>query len=92
MSETRKTLEFDTERLMADIYDSKTESLRDASAKTGVSASTLSRINNGAMPDMETFFKLCESMNLDPSRYFVWYEWVGKRVTNEDDGRTRTNG
>lgn len=34
-------------------------SLRDAENQSGISAATLSRIERGAIPDLETFRKLC---------------------------------
>ena len=35
-------------------------SLRTASAQAGVSAATMSRVENGKAPDLDTFIALCE--------------------------------
>ena len=44
--------------------------LRGAARKANVSAPTISRIERGGMPDMETFAKLCGWMNENPTKYF----------------------
>lgn len=40
--------------------------LRDTAAEIGVSHGTLSRIENGLLPDLETFRKVCLWLNVDP--------------------------
>ena len=45
-------------------------SLRDISDILGVSASTLSRLENNKLPDIETFALICELMNFDPAQFF----------------------
>ncbi len=35
--------------------------------KLGISPATLSRIENGKLPDLETFSKLCGKLDLDPA-------------------------
>ena len=42
-------------------------SLRETAAEIGTSAPTLSRIEAGKTPDLETFGKLCRWLQLDPS-------------------------
>jgi DNA-binding Xre family transcriptional regulator len=42
-------------------------SLRKAAKQIGVSCSTLSRIECGGMPDLETFLKLCSWMDKTPN-------------------------
>ena len=42
-------------------------SLREVAAEIGTSAPTLSRIEAGKMPDLETFGKICRWLELDPS-------------------------
>ena len=41
--------------------------LRDAAAEIGTSAPTLSRIESGKMPDLQTFGKLCRWLEIDPA-------------------------
>lgn len=36
----------------------------------GVSKSTLSRIENGSTPDLDTFGKICGWLKLEPNKYF----------------------
>lgn len=75
----KTTLEFNTTKLMQDIRAVvKGESLRDLEAVSGVSASTLSRLENGTTPGMDVFMQLCEAFKLQPGDYFVWIEWTGK--------------
>lgn len=45
-------------------------SLREAARRSGVSASTLSRLLRGESPDMETFAILCGWMRLPPGVFF----------------------
>jgi DNA-binding Xre family transcriptional regulator len=49
----------------------KKPSLRPLSKITGISIATLSRvINQGKMPELETFGKLCKWMGVEPNNYF----------------------
>jgi transcriptional regulator with XRE-family HTH domain len=43
------------------------EGIRDFAKKLGISAATLSRVENGKLPDLETFSKICDKLGLDPS-------------------------
>ncbi|WP_335234666.1 helix-turn-helix domain-containing protein [Nostoc sp.] len=46
--------------------------LREISAEIGnVSPPTLSRVENGSMPDMETFMALCDWLQIRPGDFFV---------------------
>jgi transcriptional regulator with XRE-family HTH domain len=45
-------------------------SLRKAAEKSGVSYPTLSKIENGDKPDLETFIKVCRWIEL-PTEYFT---------------------
>jgi transcriptional regulator with XRE-family HTH domain len=40
--------------------------VRAAAAEVGVSSATLSRVENGHMPDLETFAKICQWLDRDP--------------------------
>lgn len=46
-------------------------SLRELAIELGISAATLSRIERGKKPDLESFGQLCAWMNEDASRFFV---------------------
>lgn len=43
--------------------------VRAAAADVGVSPATLSRIENGQMPDLHTFAKICRWLELDPGDF-----------------------
>lgn len=46
--------------------------LREAAEQIGdISASTLSRIENGKMPDMDVFLRLCDWIGLPPSTFLI---------------------
>ena len=44
--------------------------IREAANEVGVSSATLSRIENGKIPDLETFGKVCAWLGDDPAMYF----------------------
>lgn len=46
------------------------QSLRQAALDAGVSFSTLSRVEDGAQPDLATFTKLCAWLGIAPSSFF----------------------
>ncbi len=41
--------------------------IREAATEVGVSSATLSRIENGKIPDLETFSKVCKWLGEDPA-------------------------
>ncbi len=41
--------------------------VREAAKEVGVSAATLSRVENGKLPDLETFGKICRWLGEDPA-------------------------
>jgi transcriptional regulator with XRE-family HTH domain len=43
--------------------------VRAAAGEIGISAATLSRIENGRVPDLETLKKVCAWLGVDPSAY-----------------------
>jgi transcriptional regulator with XRE-family HTH domain len=43
--------------------------VRAAAADVGISSATLSRVENGHMPDLETFAKICKWLNRDPREF-----------------------
>lgn len=46
-------------------------SLDEASKQIGISKATLSRLEKGKMPDMETFGKCCTWLETEPNKYFL---------------------
>ena len=42
--------------------------LRDTAKEIGISLATLSRIENGKVPDLDTFSKLCKWLDIDPAQ------------------------
>ena len=43
--------------------------VRAAAADVGISSATLSRVENGNMPDLETFAKICRWLDRDPREF-----------------------
>jgi transcriptional regulator with XRE-family HTH domain len=43
--------------------------VRAAAAEAGISPATLSRVENGHMPDLETFAKICKWLGRDPREF-----------------------
>lgn len=43
--------------------------VRAAAAEVGISSATFSRVENGQMPDLETFDKVCEWLQVDPAEF-----------------------
>ena len=41
--------------------------IREVAAEIGISYATLSRVENGKLPDLKTFSKICTWLELDPS-------------------------
>ncbi len=82
----RRELEFDTAKFMehvrvkgaVELPNDVNASLRNIADFVGTSASTLSRIDNGMTPDMETFMTICAKLELVPGDYFSWVTWVRK--------------
>ena len=48
-----------------------TVGVRAAARDAGISPATLSRIENGHVPDLETFEKICQWLGKDPSRFLA---------------------
>lgn len=85
MSEIMRTeYSFMSALFMADVRKKANGvSLRPIAFKVGVSASTLSRIDNGEMPDMETFMQICARLELSPGNYFARQVWKLESEDNE---------
>lgn len=75
MATQRVEYEFDTEKFMFDVRKFGA-TLRDIEDKTGVSASTWSRIDNGKSPDIDTLMKACGMMDVNPGIYFKRCVWT----------------
>jgi len=43
-----------------------TRGIREVAAEIGISYATLSRVENGKLPDLQTFSKICAWLELDP--------------------------
>jgi transcriptional regulator with XRE-family HTH domain len=43
--------------------------IRAAAEEVGISSATLSRVENGHMPDLETFAKICKWLGRDPREF-----------------------
>ena len=58
--------------------------LRETAAEIGIGPSTLMRVENGRMPDIETFGKLCHWLQLDPGSFlgFEAKEFRGVTTTS----------
>lgn len=41
--------------------------IRNVASEIGISSATLSRIENGKVPDLDTFTKICKWLEIDPS-------------------------
>ncbi len=57
--------------------------VREVAEEVGISPATLSRVERGHLPDIETFGKVCQWLKLDPS------EVLGVRVQQTSDERTK---
>ena len=62
----------DTEKLATMVRTKRAaRGLREAAVEAGdISPSTLSRVENGKPPDMETFLLLCDWLQVPPSEFF----------------------
>jgi transcriptional regulator with XRE-family HTH domain len=45
------------------------QGIRAAAQEVGISSATLSRVENGGVPDLETFGRICSWLGDDPARY-----------------------
>ena len=55
--------------------------IRAAAVEIGVSTATLSRIENGHLPDLETFRRVCEWLGADPSSVLGFQPTAGASVS-----------
>jgi len=44
--------------------------IRAAAGEMGISPATLSRVENGSVPDLDTLRKVCRWLGIDPAEYF----------------------
>jgi transcriptional regulator with XRE-family HTH domain len=63
------------------------EGIREFAKKLGISPATLSRIENGKLPDLETFSKICDKLGLDPSDLLLG----GKKTTSQASAAISTS-
>lgn len=65
------TTYLDTEKIASLVRKKRgNRGLREVSKETSISVSTLSRIENGKLPDMETFGLLCDWLKVPPCLLF----------------------
>lgn len=58
------------DKMFTDMKDGKKRiGVRDFAIDAKVSPATLSRVSNGKMPDLETFFRLCVWLKKDPKDF-----------------------
>lgn len=71
---------FDLTQFMTDVHKAcgREGSLREIADTCGVSASTLSRMDNGIAQSMESVFIICAALKLDPRQYINQIEWTGE--------------
>lgn len=60
-----------------------TRGVRAAAAEVGISSATFSRIENGHMPDLATFAKICAWLDRDPND-FLRVELGSPRAPSDD--------
>ena len=53
--------------------------VREVATEIGVSPATLSRVERGFMPDLETFGKICRWLKIDPAEILGVKDFVSKR-------------
>lgn len=57
--------------------------LREVAAEVGISPATLMRVENGRVPDLGTFAKLCQWLELDPGDFLGRPESTGSGTASE---------
>lgn len=55
-------------------------SLREVANASGVSISTLSRVERGAIPDVNTFLALCDWLDVPPHEFIKNTEFQGRKA------------
>lgn len=55
--------------------------IRETAKEIGISAATLSRVERGLMPDLETFGKICRWLKVDPAAVLGVKEITPRRPT-----------
>jgi DNA-binding phage protein len=69
-----KKVSFDVDRFSEDLLTKRVvkerKGMRDAAEEIGVSAATLSRLENKGVPDVYTYFSCCKWLGVDMTHYF----------------------
>ena len=60
--------------------------LREVAREIGIGAATLMRVENGRIPDVSTFGKLCNWLVVDPGSFLGYEEGNAKSVASEQGG------
>ena len=72
----RVEIAFNLPAFMNDVkLKSGLETVRDIGDACGTSASTISRMFNGKIPDIDTFMRMCAAFQLEPGNYFDKQVW-----------------
>jgi DNA-binding Xre family transcriptional regulator len=70
-----KDIEFNSYELKKDLITKRqidnNWSMDEACKQIGISKATLSRLEKGKLPDIETFMKVCKWLNALPNKYFT---------------------
>jgi transcriptional regulator with XRE-family HTH domain len=62
--------EFSTQELARRVLNARAgRGIRSAAKEVGISPATLSRVEHGHVPDLETFHKICVWLNVDPGTF-----------------------
>lgn len=59
--------------------------IREVASEIGISSATLSRVENGKLPDLDTFSKMCRWLQIDPSEVLGCEDTLKTRRTSEQN-------
>jgi transcriptional regulator with XRE-family HTH domain len=57
--------------------------IREVAREIGISPATLSRVENGKLPDLETFSKVCRWLKIDPGEVLGYKSGVANSVLSQ---------
>lgn len=58
--------------------------IREVAGEMGISPATLSRVENGKLPDLETFSKICKWLRIDPGEVLGFKDVVQSPDSSEE--------
>lgn len=59
--------------------------IREVASEIGISSATLSRVENGKFPDLDTFSKMCRWLQIDPSEVLGCKDTLKASRTSEQN-------